>query len=172
MIAGLFFILALLTLPSANAHSNLISSNPVAGANLERMPESFSVTFNEELISIKGESINTLTLQGADGTSYALLAPTVAGAVLSAKTGSAQYPPGDYLLKYRVVSLDGHPITGEIRFSTQSSTTVESDLGVEVTYQEEEQERFPFNIGFIIVAALFLILSIVFGVRFVRRDSR
>lgn len=170
--AGLLFFMALLALPSASAHSELISSNPVAGANLERMPESFSVTFNEELISIEGESIHTLTLQGASGTSYEVLDPTVIGAVLSAELGAAEYPAEIYLLSYRAVSADGHPITGEITFSTQSPTTIESDPGVEVTYQEEEQERFSSNIGFFIVAALFFILSIVFGVRFVRRDSR
>jgi hypothetical protein len=71
-----------------------------------------------------------------------------------------------------VVSADGHPITGEITFSTQSPTTIDFDLGLEVTYQEEEQERYSSNVGFLIAAAIFLILSIFFGVRFIRRDSQ
>lgn len=170
--AGLLFFMALFALPSASAHSDLISSNPVTGANLEQIPESFSLTFNEDLISIEGESVNTLTLQGADGTSYALLSPTVVGAVLSAKASPGEYPAGSYLFSYRVVSGDGHPITGEITFSTQSSTTIESDPGVEVTYQEEEQDRYYSNVGFFIVAAIFLSLSLFFGVRFVRKSSQ
>lgn len=164
--------MALLALPSATAHSDLISSNPVTGANLEQIPESFSLTFNEELISIEGESINTLTLQGTDGASYVLLTPTVAGAVLSTKARSAEYPAGTYLLSYRVVSADGHPITGEITFSTQSTTTIKSDRGVEVVYQEEEQERYYSNVGFFIVAAIFLSLALYFGARFVRKSSQ
>jgi methionine-rich copper-binding protein CopC len=139
--AGLLFIMAFVALPSANGHSALESSNPSIDQVLEVFPSKMSLTFNEELISIEGESVNTLTLQGTDGANYGLLTPAVVGAVLSAKTGSAEYPAGDYLLKYRVVSADGHPISGEIAFSTQSPTTIESDLGVEVVYQEEEQGR-------------------------------
>jgi copper resistance protein C len=172
LIAGILFFMALLALPSASAHSALESSNPARDQVLEAFPSELSLTFNEELISIEGESVNTLTLQGTDGANYDLLAPTVFGAVLSAKAGSAEYPAGEYLLRYRVVSADGHPITGEISFSTQSATTIESDLGVEVVYQEEEQDRYYSNIGFFIVAALFLSFSLYFGVRFRRKSSQ
>lgn len=170
--AGVLLLSIFSVFPSAQAHSDLISSDPVAGASLEQIPESFSLTFNEELISIDGESVNTLTLQGIDGKRYELLAPTVVGAVLSAELGAAEYPAETYLLSYRAVSADGHPITGEITFSTQSPTTIDFDLGLEVTYQEEEQERYSSNVGFLIAAAIFLILSIFFGVRFIRRDSQ
>jgi methionine-rich copper-binding protein CopC len=164
--------MAFVALPSANGHSALKSSNPAIDQVLEVFPSEMSLTFNEELISIEGESVNTLTLQGADGTSYGLLAPTVVGAILSAKTGSSEYPAGSYLLSYRVVSADGHPIRGEIAFSTQSPTTIESDLGVEVVYQKEEQDRYFSNIGFFVVAAIFLSLSLYFGVRFIRKSSQ
>ena len=170
--AGVLLLSIFSIFPSAQAHSDLISSDPVAGASLEQIPESFSLTFNEELISIDGESVNTLTLQGIDGKRYELLAPTVVGAVLSAELSAAEYPAETYLLSYRAVSADGHPITGEITFSTQSATTIDFDLGLEVTYQEEEQERYYSNVGFLIAAAIFLILSIFFGVRFIRRDSQ
>ena len=170
--AGVLLLSVFSVFPSVQAHSDLISSDPAAGASLEQIPESFSLTFNEELISIDGESVNTLTLQGIDGKRYELLAPTVVGAVLSAELGAAEYPAETYLLSYRAVSADGHPITGEITFSTQSPTTIDFDLGLEVTYQEEEQERYSSNVGFLIAAAIFLILSIFFGVRFIRRDSQ
>jgi methionine-rich copper-binding protein CopC len=164
--------MAFVALPSANGHSALESSNPSIDQVLEVFPSKMSLTFNEELISIEGESVNTLTLQGTDGANYDLLTPTVVGAVLSANTRDGEYPAGDYLLKYRVVSADGHPISGEIAFSTQSPTTIESDLGVEVVYQEEEQDRYFSNIGFFVVAAIFLSLSLYFGVRFIRKSSQ
>ena len=171
--AGLLFILAFVALPSANAHSDLISSNPAIDQVLEAFPSEMSLTFNEELISIEGESVNTLTLQGTDGANYDLLAPTVVGAVLSAKASSADYPAGDYLLKYRVVSADGHPISGEIAFSTQSPTTIESELITPlVTTQAEEPRSSSTNIGFFVVAAIFLLLSLYFGVRFIRKSSQ
>lgn len=170
--AGLLFCMALLALPSANGHSALVLSNPTNDQVLEAFPSEMSLTFNEELISIEGEYVNTLNLEGADGSNYDLLAPNVVGAVLSAKASPAEYPAGEYLLKYRVVSADGHPITGEISFSTQSATIIKSDLGVDVVYQEEEQDRYYSNIGFFILAAIFLSLSLYFAVRFVRKSSQ
>jgi methionine-rich copper-binding protein CopC len=170
--AGVLLLSIFSVFPSAQAHSDLISSDPVAGASLEKIPESFSLTFNEELISIEGETINTLSLEDAAGKNYPLSEVKILREVLTASAISGQYPAGEYLLSYRAVSADGHPITGEITFSTQSSTTIDSDLGLEVTYQEEEQERYYSNVGFLIAAAIFLILSIFFGVRFIRRDSR
>jgi methionine-rich copper-binding protein CopC len=170
--AGVLLLSVFSVFPSAQAHSDLISSDPVAGASLEQIPESFSLTFNEELISIEGETINTLSLEDAAGKNYPLSEVEILEEVLTASAISGQYPAGEYLLTYRVVSADGHPITGEITFSTQSPTTIDVDLGLEVTYQEEEQERYSSNVGFLIAAAIFLILSIFFGVRFIRRDSQ
>ncbi len=170
--AGVLLLSVFSVFPSAQARSDLISSDPVAGASLEQIPESFSLTFNEELISIKGETINTLSLEDAAGKNYPLSEVKILREVLTASAISGQYPAGEYLLSYRAVSADGHSITGEITFSTQSSTTIDSDLGLEVTYQEEEQERYYSNVGFLIAAGIFLILSIFFGVRFIRRDSQ
>ena len=83
---------------AAQAHSALESSTPAQGQMIETLPSEISLTFNEELISIEGESINTLTLKGADGTSYELPSPTIVGAVLSARVAGGDYPAGDYLL--------------------------------------------------------------------------
>ena len=156
----------------AHAHTSLELSTPSNNQSIEFMPTELSATFDEDLIEIEGEVVNTLELQSADGTNYLLSAATIAGPVVSAKVGDGDYPAGNYLLKFRVVSADGHPITGEISFSTQSATTIESDLGVEVVYQEEEQDRYYSNVGFLSVAAIFLSLSLYFGVRFVRKSSQ
>jgi hypothetical protein len=55
---------------------------------------------------------------------------------------SGTYPSGVYEISYRVVSADGHPISGEISFSTQSSTTISSALAEPVTtaYVDESEE--------------------------------
>jgi copper resistance protein C len=164
--AGVLLLSVLSVFPSALAHSDLISSDPVAGASLEEMPESFSLTFNEELISIDGESVNTLTLQGIDGNRYELLAPTVVGAVLSAELSAAEYPAETYLLSYRAVSADGHPITGEITFSTNSPTTIESEVAAPVTtsYIPEPVESSS-NTLIYLLGGLLLVVGILFGVK-------
>jgi methionine-rich copper-binding protein CopC len=166
-----FPVIAISAIP-ANAHTSLELSTPSDGQSIEFIPAEFSASFDEELIEIEGEMVNTLELESADGTKYVLSSATIAGSTVSANTRDGEYPAGDYLLKYRVVSADGHPISGEIAFSTQSPTTIESDIGVEVVYQEEEQDRYFSNIGFFVVAAIFLSLSLYFGVRFIRKSSQ
>jgi methionine-rich copper-binding protein CopC len=166
-----FPVIAISAIP-ANAHTSLELSTPSDGQSIEFIPAELSASFDEELIEIEGEMVNTLELESADGTKYVLSSATIAGSTVSANTRDGEYPAGDYLLKYRVVSADGHPISGEIAFSTQSPTTIESDLGVEVVNQEEEQDRYFSNIGFFVVAAIFLSLSLYFGVRFIRKSSQ
>ena len=117
----------------ANAHTSLELSNPSDGQSIEFMPTQLSASFDEDLIEIQGEVVNTLELESADGTKYVLSAATITGPTVSANAGNGEYPAGEYLLKYRVVSADGHPVTGEIRFSTQSLTTIGSAPAEPVT---------------------------------------
>ena len=151
---------------AAQAHSALESSTPAKGQIVETLPSDVSLTFNEELISIEGESINTLTLKGADGTSYELLSPTIVGAVLSALVAGGEYPAGDYLLSYRAVSADGHPITGEVAFSASSPTTVEFEVATPVTTSfSPEPVESSSNILLYLLGGLLLLVGILFGVK-------
>lgn len=118
---------------TAFAHSALKSSIPASGEEIDAIPSLISITFNEDLISIEGEEVNTLKLQGSDGSLYELSVPTISGAVLSAQLADGQYPAGDYVLTYRAVSADGHPITGEITFTSASATIIESSPSTPVT---------------------------------------
>lgn len=113
---------------SAFAHSSLISSIPAQGSVVDMIPSDFALTFNEELISIEGQSVNKLLLSDASGVNYSLSETKIAGEVLSASATAGQYPAGKYVLTYRAVSADGHPITGEIDFSVQSPTTIDSPI--------------------------------------------
>jgi len=144
----------------ANAHTSLALSTPSEGQSVEFMPAGLSASFDEDLIEIEGEVVNTLELESADGTKYVLSAATIAGPTVSASAGDGEYPAGDYLLKYRVVSADGHPVTGEIRFSTQSITNIGSVPAepVATAYVAETKESSSQNI-ISIVAGLFLALA-------------
>ena len=134
------------------------------------MPAELSAAFNEDLISIEGEVVNTLELQSADGTNYVLSSATVAGPVVSAKVGDGDYLAGEYLLKYRVVSADGHPVTGEIRFSTQSLTTIGSETAepVATAYVAATEESSSRN-AIYIAAGLLLVLTIALVLKKKRR---
>jgi methionine-rich copper-binding protein CopC len=150
----------------AHAHTSLEFSSPSDSQSIEFMPAGLSASFDEDLIEIEGEVINTLELESADGTKYVLSAATIAGPTVSANAGNGEYPAGEYLLKYRVVSADGHPVTGEIRFSTQSLTTIGSSPAEPVTtaYVAETEESASKNIIYI-VAGLLLALAIALGMK-------
>jgi len=145
----------------AHAHTSLELSTPSDSQSIEFLPNELFASFDEDLIEIDGEVVNTLELQSADGTKYVLSAATIAGPTVSANAGDGEYPAGEYLLKYRVVSADGHPVTGEIRFSTQSLTTIGSSPAEPVTtaYVAETEESSPRNFIYI-VAGLLLALAI------------
>jgi len=102
-----------------------------------------------------------LELESADGTKYVLSAATIAGPTVSASAGDGEYPAGDYLLKYRVVSADGHPVTGEIKFSTQSLTTIGSvTAGAEATpYLTKTEDSSPEGTIYIAVGLLLALAS-------------
>ena len=150
----------------AHAHTALESSTPSNNQSIEFMPTELSATFDEDLIEIEGEIVNTMELQNTDGSSYLLSSATIAGPVVSAKVGDGEYPAGDYLLKFRVVSADGHPVTGEISFSTQSVTTIGSTPAEPVTtaYTPEPDESSS-NILPYLLGGLVLLLGILFGVK-------
>ena len=152
--------------PSAHAHTSLELSTPSNKQSIEFMPTELSATFDEDLIEIEGEVVNTLELQRADGTNYLLSAATIAGPVVSAKVGDGEYPAGNYLLKYRVVSADGHPVTGEISFSTQSATTIGSMAAEPVTtaFIPEPVDSSSITWLYLLGGAI-LLVGILFGVK-------
>lgn len=150
----------------ANAHTSLELSTPSNNQSIEFMPTELSATFDEDLIEIEGEIVNTLELQNADGANYELSPATIAGPVVSAKVGDGEYPAGNYLLKYRVVSADGHPVTGEISFSTQSAITIGATPSEPVTTSYiPEPDDSSSNTLFFVLGGLMLLVGILSGIR-------
>jgi len=154
----------------AHAHTSLELSTPSDSQSIEFLPNELSASFDEDLIEIEGEVVNTLELQSAEGTKYVLSSATIAGPVVSAKVGDGDYPAGEYFLKYRVVSADGHPVTGEIRFSTQSLTTIGTEPAepVATAYVAEIEESSSRN-AIYIAAGLLLVLTIALVLKKKRR---
>ena len=161
MLIALSIPLIAISASPANAHTSLELSTPSDNQSIEFMPAGLSASFDEDLIEIEGEVVNTLELESADGTKYVLSAATIAGPTVSASAGDGEYPAGDYLLKYRVVSADGHPVTGEIRFSTQSLTTIGSVPAepVATAYIAETEESSPRNFIYIASGLLLALAS-------------
>jgi hypothetical protein len=97
---------------TAFAHDILVSSDPANGASLATGPSKVALTFD---LPVK-ESFSTITVVGPDGKHYEGGPSTVDGSTVSAPVQPLG-PVGTYTIGYRIVSDDGHPVSGAVRFS-------------------------------------------------------
>jgi len=105
-----------LALPAA-AHSELTSSDPKADAVLTRAPSAVTLTFGEDL---RPEGA-ALVVTAADDTRVDQQdSLRLNGAVMSVRLEPLT-EFGAYRVAYRVVSADGHPVSGEYTFTYQES---------------------------------------------------
>jgi len=169
-------IIFLFTPPTwVGAHAELESSNPGAGSVLSAMPESISLTFGEVLITLEGEKVNTIALSDPTGRDIPLSPSVVENTTLSteiADLASNTFVPGEYKITYRVVSADGHPISGSISFTLKpdESAPTGSDSTQsksEITSVTEQNTPAPSgNTSLILIATLvFLAIGGFFIIR-------
>lgn len=103
--------LALIT-SGAWGHNVLIDSSPEDGATLSVAPDSVSFTFNDKISEVNP----TLVVVGPNGNNFA------GAPVLDYNTISAEFaagPAGEYHASFRIVSADGHPVSGELTFTLE-----------------------------------------------------
>ncbi len=98
------------SVPPAAAHDQLVSTQPAAGERLTQSPAALTLTFSADVLDLG----TTVVLRGADGTDVATGATTVTGP--DVVVALPPLAPGDYTVVWRVVSVDGHPISGTFDF--------------------------------------------------------
>ncbi|GII26940.1 copper resistance CopC family protein [Planotetraspora mira] len=103
------FVLGLGLAAPAQAHTTLKSSTPEKNAKVESLRK-VTLEFSESV------RFPTLLVRGADGKRYENGQPVVNGLKVSVAVDAA-IPTGGYTVAWRVVSEDGHPLTGEIPFT-------------------------------------------------------
>jgi hypothetical protein len=134
VVAALAASIALAVVPawSASAHSAVTDSTPGEGETLTALPDTFSITANEDLLDITGEASGfALQIVDADGLHYEQSCPVVDGTELS--TGAAIGGAGEYELRYQFVSADGHAVSGAIPFEWAPVGEVEATAGTEAS---------------------------------------
>lgn len=106
--------LALGLATSASAHSELVSSMPEDGDTLDEAPSEIVLEFNEDIQDLGNE----IVVVDSEGTPVADGEPEVDGpTVMQAVTGGAA---GTFTVTWRVVSADGHPISGELSYDVSA----------------------------------------------------
>jgi copper transport protein len=109
----------------AAAHASLVSTNPAEGQVLAESPERLTLVFDES-VSL---SANGARLFDATGEEVPVAATSRDREVTA--TVEEDLADGTYVLSYRVVSADSHPIAGSLTFSVgaPSETVVPPDEG-------------------------------------------
>ncbi|MCX5275320.1 MULTISPECIES: copper resistance CopC family protein [Streptomyces] len=104
--------------PAASAHTDLTSSSPSDGATLDTLPSNIRLTFSDEMT----DEYAKIALTAPDGSPAGVADPQVdgKGAALAVKPG---LPSGTYTVGYRVVSADGHPVSGSYSFTVRAAAT-------------------------------------------------
>ncbi|HEY0804294.1 MAG TPA: copper resistance CopC family protein [Pseudonocardiaceae bacterium] len=151
----------------AFAHNVLVGSAPSAGATLATGPTEVRFDFNAPV----REGPNTITVLGPNGTHWERSAiATVDGNSVSTQVAPLG-PAGVYTASYRVISADGHPVTGEITF-----TLTVAGNGTPITPPSTAAVGGGGSGGvpvwvWIIGAAVLLAIALVLALRSGRRDS-
>lgn len=96
----------------AAAHAALISSDPADGATVGTPPRQIRLTFSQPV----QESFSTVTVTGPGGRRWQRGPARSDGAVVTVPLQPLR-PAGRYIVAYRVLSADGHPVDGTIAFT-------------------------------------------------------
>ena len=120
MIRKLAVVLASMTMLAplpAQAHTSLVSSVPIKNSTIKAMPKTIAMTFDDKLIKIAGKNVSKFSVVGPDGKEIKLGPITLTNQIISAAVLESKPKPGVYKIDYRVISGDGHPVSGTIKFT-------------------------------------------------------
>ena len=111
----------------AFAHSALVSANPSAGTDLGEAPAEVRLVFNEDLLLLGNENPNKLEV--TDSTGEVVSGEVmVNGPEVFALINKEMAVSGEYSVRYRVVSADGHPVEGEYKFTITGPEVISAPI--------------------------------------------
>ena len=157
---------------SAHAHAELNSSNPEANSVIGAAPEFVSLTFGEKLMIIEGEAgANQIQVTDSSKARVDNGDFQVTGEVLTVSL-KPELADDTYMVTYRVVSEDGHPIEGVLEFevsaaarSGEATPMVISEAPEATLYEVPAEEEQPAN-GLVIGISVMVGAAVVAGAMF------
>ncbi|MFB7826680.1 copper resistance CopC family protein [Streptomyces hydrogenans] len=114
--------------PPAAAHTELNGSDPANDAVLDAVPRTVTLTFSDPM----SQAYAQLAVTGPDGAALGDGAPAVAGREVTLSLKEAR-TAGRYTVGYRVVSADGHPVSGTSAFIVRPARTTPSAAATPAT---------------------------------------
>jgi methionine-rich copper-binding protein CopC len=123
----------------AQAHDDLIGSDPAAGAALDALPAQLTLTFSAGIAGDEGASVVEVT--DAAGTTLADGSPSVSDNVLTQPlAGEAS---GAVTVLWKVVSSDGHPISGEFSFTVAAAAPTPTETATPAPTETAAPDETP-----------------------------
>ncbi|MEX0153396.1 copper resistance CopC family protein [Microbacterium sp. LMI1-1-1.1] len=166
-------VVVLTSVAPASAHDELLSSSPVAGENLPSPPEEITLTYSADVLDMGAEVV----VADGDGTDWVAGDPVVASGVVSVPLQEGM-PDAGYEVRWRVVSSDGHPISGLIPFTVGDGAPLERTAASPTAAAADDAASVPADAGGIprpvLVGAAGAVVAVVafLVLLFVRRAAR
>lgn len=168
LIVGLLSIFAVPAGP-AQAHAVLVRSNPAEGSIVADPPAQVVLTFTEGVNPIRGK----VRVIAPDGARADTDDPRAAGAelIIPLKPGGSQ---GTYLVTFRVISADSHPVSGAFTYSLGVTSTPPGDTGADDSAGPFVGVAFPIvrwigYVGLLLLVGAVVILALLWPQRLDRR---
>lgn len=166
---GLFLVVAGPAGPAA-AHATLVGSDPATGAILNDPPRQVVLSFTESVRLLP----DRITVIGPQGDPLEIGEPTTEGADVVIPVPEV-FDIGTYLVSYRVVSQDSHPVTGSITYSLGAPSEV-PELAAEPTVRPEVLTALSVNkylgyAGLVLVVGPAVMLTLLWPRRLSRRGA-
>ena len=176
----LFILVLFVVQPfSVSAHTSLTNSNPAEGEVIKGDLSKIRLNFDTAI-----EKTSTVELKTAQGDVISLEKPLIIGNEWSA-TVQQKLESGTYLIRWKLISEDGHPVEGTIRFDVKAAVASSdaTDDQVEAAKPEPQQASivptesaetvepglFPTFLPWLVAV---LVLAIVITLFLLRRQKR
>ncbi|MGI8309276.1 copper resistance CopC family protein [Saccharopolyspora hattusasensis] len=151
---------------TALAHNALVSSDPPEAAQLATGPREVRLTFDQPV----REGYNTVNVVGPDGTYWTDGQVRVEDTSVIAPVRELG-PAGAYTVGYRVLSNDGHPVSGKVTFTLTTpgkGTPAPAPAPQNADQQAQSEESggmpiWPWIAGAVVLVVLGLVLALRLG---------
>ncbi len=122
LLLGLFAVLAVAA--PASAHAILVSTNPAQGTTVPQAPPQVVLSFSERVAPVAGK----VHVIAPDNSRADAGDPRVSGdqVIIPLKPSGGH---GTYLVSFRVISADSHPVGGAFTYSVVTTSTVPTEAG-------------------------------------------
>lgn len=138
----------------AAAHAVLQRTTPAAGSTLATVPDAVALTFDEP----PRAEFSTIFITGPDGQRHDNGPITLTNSVVTEQLAGSR-PAGRYVVNWRVISDDGHPVSGQFAFTARAAGVVRP-----LAMPSKHADNSPLNAGTIVAIAAGVV---VFGALFV-----